>query len=401
MAIQNRRGKFTEFDPSRMVPGEWAVVLDEDPSAKDGRSVYICFAAGSVKRMSTHEDMVENVAATIEGSITDIKKRLTEVVEATDAQIKAAEAERVTAEQGRVAAEAARVEAEEARVTAEQGRSTAELARVEAEKQRELRQAKNDADQAQNNEAAKALTYHICQPGEYSLDAEGQHNVPTITGKNGVVYWTPVVNKDHEYNRYDEWAWVDGAWELKDESKHVAPVTTDDIDKIVAGQAVTSTRVVDTTGLSYLWAKLGAWAAAKFSAKSHQHGAGDITSGTLPIARGGTGGATAEAARAALGASSQADTDALRESLSQIFQTKGKGIIGDLNDAPFGLCAYAVSHDSKNTPSGYGVVLTLGNDEMTGSAYWLFQLAFGTDGKVYHRSCINDPSVWGAWKGFA
>ena len=320
MAIQNRRGKFTKFDPSRMVPGEWAVVLDEDPSAKDGRSVYICFAAGSVKRMSTHEDMVENVAATIEGSITDIKKRLTEVVEATDAQIKAAEAERVTAEKARVAAE--------------EGRSTAEKARVEAEKQRELRQAKNDADQAQNNEAAKALTYHICQPGEYSLDAEGQHNVPTITGKNGVVYWTPVVNKDHEYNRYDEWGWVDGGWELKGESKHVAPVTTDDIDKIVAGQAVTSTRVVDTTGLSYLWAKLGAWAAAKFSAKSHQHGAGDITSGTLPIARGGTGGATAEAARAALGASSQADTDALRESLSQALAIRS--VNGEIEKAKWG-----------------------------------------------------------------
>lgn len=277
MAIQNRRGKFTKFDPSRMVPGEWAVVLDEDPSAKDGRSVYICFAAGSVKRMSTHEDMVENVAATIEGSITDIKKRLTEVVEATDAQIKAAEAERVTAEKGRVTAETARVEAEKARVAAEEGRSTAELARVEAEKQRELRQAKNDADQAQNNEAAKALTYHICQPDEYSLDSEGQHNVPTITGKNGIVYWTPVVNKDHEYNRYDEWAWVDGAWELKGESKHVAPVTTDDIDKIVAGQSVTGTRVVDTTGLTYLWAKLGAWAAAKFSAITHKHVTGDVT----------------------------------------------------------------------------------------------------------------------------
>ena len=37
------------------------------------------------------------------------------------------------------------------------------------------------------------------------------------------------------------------------------------------------------------------------AAASHTHGAGDITSGTLPIARGGTGGTTAEAARSSLG----------------------------------------------------------------------------------------------------
>ena len=38
------------------------------------------------------------------------------------------------------------------------------------------------------------------------------------------------------------------------------------------------------------------------AAASHSHAAGDITSGTLPIARGGTGATTATAARSALGA---------------------------------------------------------------------------------------------------
>lgn len=37
------------------------------------------------------------------------------------------------------------------------------------------------------------------------------------------------------------------------------------------------------------------------AAASHTHGAGDITSGTLPVSRGGTGGTTAEAARSNLG----------------------------------------------------------------------------------------------------
>lgn len=61
MAIQNRRGVFTRFDPTRLLPGEWAVVLSDDPNARDGRAVYVCFAAGIVKRMATFEDMIDNV----------------------------------------------------------------------------------------------------------------------------------------------------------------------------------------------------------------------------------------------------------------------------------------------------------------------------------------------------
>lgn len=62
MAIQMRRGVFTNFDPTRLLPGEWAVVLSGDDTATDGRTVYICFAAGTVKRMATYEDMVSQIA---------------------------------------------------------------------------------------------------------------------------------------------------------------------------------------------------------------------------------------------------------------------------------------------------------------------------------------------------
>lgn len=59
---------------------------------------------------------------------------------------------------------------------------------------------------------------------------------------------------------------------------------------------------------------------------------------------------------------------------------------------------YAASYDSQNAPSGFGVVLTLGNKGNPGSTYWMFQLAFGTDGKVHHRSCVNHPGTWEEWK---
>lgn len=61
MAIQSRRGAYNKFDPQKLLPGEWAVVISGDPNAADGLAVYMCFKAGTVKRMATYEDMVENI----------------------------------------------------------------------------------------------------------------------------------------------------------------------------------------------------------------------------------------------------------------------------------------------------------------------------------------------------
>jgi hypothetical protein len=72
MAIQHRRGAFSGFDPSRLLPGEWAIVLSGDEATSDGKAAYICFAAGTVKRVATWEDaaaMVANAASGIVASI--------------------------------------------------------------------------------------------------------------------------------------------------------------------------------------------------------------------------------------------------------------------------------------------------------------------------------------------
>lgn len=57
MAIQDRRGDFDHFDPQKMLPGEWAVVLRGDPNVWDGKATYVCFSAGVVKRLMTEEDL--------------------------------------------------------------------------------------------------------------------------------------------------------------------------------------------------------------------------------------------------------------------------------------------------------------------------------------------------------
>lgn len=59
MAILIRGGLYEDFDPGKLKPREWAVVLGNDPGSRDGRTVYLCFGSGVVKRIATHEDMAD------------------------------------------------------------------------------------------------------------------------------------------------------------------------------------------------------------------------------------------------------------------------------------------------------------------------------------------------------
>lgn len=318
MAIQMRRGKFTNFLPSKLQPGEWAIVQGEDPSATDGRSVYVAFAAGVVKRMATYTDMVDNCRDAIEQSIGDIKAKLTAKVEATNATVEDAEAKRVSAEASRVSAESSRVSAEQGRVEAESSRVSAESSRKSAEEKRAADQLKNNADQAQNNAAAKGLTYKVCGTGEYSLDAvDGAHNVPTVIGRDGTMYLTPKVDGATDEDKYDQWMYIDSKWELMGESgAHIDPTTTGDVDTIVSGTNVTADRYLNSTGLSYFWVKAVDRLEGLFAPKAHSHTVDDVT-GTVAIENGGTGATTAADALTNLGAASQTDVDALRDSVSQ------------------------------------------------------------------------------------
>lgn len=58
MAIQMRRGLRKDFQPSKMLPGEWAVSIDV---ATDNQIVWMCFAPGVTKRMGTYEDFKRQI----------------------------------------------------------------------------------------------------------------------------------------------------------------------------------------------------------------------------------------------------------------------------------------------------------------------------------------------------
>ena len=64
MAITMRRGNPEDFDPTKMLPGEFAVTTGPDRKA---RKLYICFAPGIVKQLGTYEDFEDMISdATVE-----------------------------------------------------------------------------------------------------------------------------------------------------------------------------------------------------------------------------------------------------------------------------------------------------------------------------------------------
>lgn len=83
MAIQMRRGLKKDFDPAKMLPGEWAVAIDPET---ENQIVWMCFAAGIVKRMGTYEDFMVQIQE-ISG---DIKEEYVEALEAIKAEVDAA-----------------------------------------------------------------------------------------------------------------------------------------------------------------------------------------------------------------------------------------------------------------------------------------------------------------------
>lgn len=99
MAIQNRRGTYSDFDPQKLVAGEWAVVQSGDPNSSRGKAVYMAFNTGDVERMATYEDMAENIqnaTADIHAELTDVLDRATDVLddmEETTAEVEAVKAE--------------------------------------------------------------------------------------------------------------------------------------------------------------------------------------------------------------------------------------------------------------------------------------------------------------------
>ena len=115
MAIQNRRGNGSDFDPNKMLPGEWATTTDTE-------KVFMCFKPGKVRRMATYEDMVENIGEATE----EIKTEFTAGVKsATEAAAGAANTANKAAKTASDASNTANAAAETAMNAAEKAEAAA------------------------------------------------------------------------------------------------------------------------------------------------------------------------------------------------------------------------------------------------------------------------------------
>ena len=65
MAIQTRRGNYNDYDSTKMLPAEFATMLQNDPRAMDGKALHVAFGPGVDKTLMTFEDaeaMIEDAA---------------------------------------------------------------------------------------------------------------------------------------------------------------------------------------------------------------------------------------------------------------------------------------------------------------------------------------------------
>lgn len=183
------------------------------------------------------------------------------------------ETARENAESGRVTAENARIAAEEARETAESARATAETARADSYAATQAA-AEAAATSASNAQSIAQSVRDDADAGKFKGDKGDQGDPATLTASAPIQYEGGVLS-------------LDGSGFAAASHTHKKTDITDFPTSMPASDV--SAWAKAATKPTYTAAEVGAAAA------THGHAAGDITSGTLPIARGGTG-VTTEAA---------------------------------------------------------------------------------------------------------
>lgn len=82
MAIQLRRGVYNNFDPSKLLPGEVAVVQSGDPNTRNGKAVYIATLSGEIKRFAFVEDVEEIVYNVSDDIVEEINEQVADELSA-------------------------------------------------------------------------------------------------------------------------------------------------------------------------------------------------------------------------------------------------------------------------------------------------------------------------------
>ena len=132
-----------------------------------------------------------------------------------------------------------------------------------------------------------------------------------------------------------------------------------------------------------------------YASTTHKHSATDITSGTLPISRGGTGGTTSKDASLSLGVPSLKGAKILGDDITDLDTVRDAGTYS----------CYASGSLSKltNCPTNKkAFVMYVESESIHGSASpYTTQIIRDIDGKVYHRRLRVGTDTGIAWKHIA
>lgn len=203
-----------------------------------------------------------------------------------------------SAENARVTAETARATAERSRASAETARATAESARANSETNR----TSNEATR-QQNESDRVTSENARISAEATRAAQENSRVSAETSRVSA-----------ETSRSTTFRQMQDAF-AEMEQQVLPPATTSTLGGVIVGTGieVDNNGVISFTSGDYLTTTEAAATYATITTvngkanASHTHSATDVTDGTLPAARGGTGVTTAAAERERLGLGSTTD----------------------------------------------------------------------------------------------
>lgn len=104
--LQQRRGNYSNFDPSKLKPGEIAIIQSNDPNSPDGKAIYVCISSGVIKRIasidelgdynSTGEQILSNVRTIANNVNTQASQASTKAYEAAQSASQAEQAKQTT-----------------------------------------------------------------------------------------------------------------------------------------------------------------------------------------------------------------------------------------------------------------------------------------------------------------
>jgi hypothetical protein len=338
MAIQMRRGAFTDFDPTQMLPGEWAVMLSDDEETIDGYAVYICYAAGMVKRIISSDELAalsNNIYADVENFVNEAFDVDKIMLAAATARTAAAEAQAAIDAIGDIASVSVPLMSSSTRGGAKLG-------------------------------VGLEIT-----DGALSVDPDSIEFSTMSPSTRGI-------------------AKLGAGLAVSDDALTVDPMSDTQIDGVMAfdpeeDDPITDVEPLTPTGLLYFWGKLKTWASATFAALSHNHAASDITSGTLGVSRGGTGQTTKAGIRNTLGLGNT--TDALPIANGGTGSTSASDARTALGITPSNIGAATSSHEhSANDITSDVLGLSHGGTGLSASPSMLTDLASTTAADVMAAS---------------